>query len=122
MLKTLLGTQLLIPCSFLFQMGYLIHGYYATEANYITWVSFRNIVHIYLYGLHKICNEEIIILRLPTLFIIVTIPFTFRVNCFTTLGFFCYVTQHIISQGAVAVVFIFIHGRIQLQKGATFHT
>ena len=74
------------------------------------------------YSLHKICNEEIIILRLPTLFIIVTIPFTFRVNCFTTLGFFCYVTQHIISQGAVAVVFIFIHGRIQLQKGATFHT
>ena len=40
MLKTLLGTQLLIPCSFLFQMGYLIHGYYATEASYITWVSF----------------------------------------------------------------------------------
>ena len=56
------------------------------------------------YSLHEICNEEIIILRLPTLFTIVTIPFTFRVNCFTTLGFFCYVTQHIISQGAVAVV------------------
>ena len=113
-LKTCLGSSNTNACSkYLhpYKINMIYHEY--LEILYIKYCT---------YSLHKICNEEIIILRLPTLFIIVTIPFTFRVNCFTTLGFFCYVTQHIISQGAVAVVFIFIHGRIQLQKGATFHT
>jgi len=57
MLKTLLGTKFLVPCSFLFQMGYLIYGYYATEASYITWTMPGCVLCLRMIGLAFDCHD-----------------------------------------------------------------
>jgi len=57
MLKTLVRTTLLIPLSFLFQLGYLIHGYFATEAGYIAWTMPGCVLCLRMIGLAFDCHD-----------------------------------------------------------------
>ena len=57
MLKTLINTTFLIPFSFLFQLGYLINGYFATEAGYIAWTMPGCVLCLRMIGLAFDCHD-----------------------------------------------------------------
>jgi len=57
MLKTLVNTTFLIPLSFLFQVAYLINGYFATDAGYITWTMPGCVLCLRMIGLAFDCHD-----------------------------------------------------------------